>query len=54
MLSVYLDGELPSPWKEKLEEHVSGCPECAGRIGAYKSAAPVPADGEGADAGAAG
>ena len=37
MLSVYLDGELPSPWKEKLESHVSDCPLCAGRIKAYKS-----------------
>jgi len=36
MLSVYLDGELPSPWKEKLESHVSQCPECARRIEAYR------------------
>ena len=44
MLSVYLDGELPSPWREKLESHVSGCPECAARIEAYKRAVPTPAD----------
>jgi len=37
MLSVYLDGELPSPWREKLESHVSACPACAGRIKAYRS-----------------
>jgi hypothetical protein len=36
ILSVYFDNELASPWKEKLEEHVSGCPECAARLEAYK------------------
>jgi len=45
MLSVYLDGELPSPWKEKLESHVSGCPECAGRIKAYRNIALIPGGG---------
>jgi len=38
MLSVYLDGELPSPWREKLEGHVSGCTDCAGRIETYRIA----------------
>jgi hypothetical protein len=28
ILSVYHDRELPSPWKEKLEVHLAGCPEC--------------------------
>jgi hypothetical protein len=28
ILSVYADGELPSPWKEKLEAHVASCPAC--------------------------
>ena len=37
MISVYLDGELPSPWKEKLESHVSDCRECAERMEAYRS-----------------
>jgi anti-sigma factor RsiW len=36
ILSVYFDNELVSPWKEKLEEHVTGCPECAARLEAYK------------------
>jgi anti-sigma factor RsiW len=36
ILSVYFDNELASPWKEKLEEHVSGCPVCAARLEAYK------------------
>jgi hypothetical protein len=28
LLSVYLDGELPSPWKEKMEDHLASCPAC--------------------------
>jgi anti-sigma factor RsiW len=28
ILSVYMDGELPSPWKEKMENHLSECPAC--------------------------
>ena len=28
ILSVYHDCELPSPWKEKMEAHLAGCPEC--------------------------
>ncbi|MDR1178002.1 MAG: zf-HC2 domain-containing protein [Spirochaetaceae bacterium] len=36
VLSVYLDGELPSPWKEKMERHLSECAACRARLGAYK------------------
>jgi hypothetical protein len=36
MLSVYLDGELPSPWKEKMEKHLSVCPQCRERLSAYR------------------
>ncbi len=32
LLSVYLDGELPSPWKEKMEAHLSSCPVCAAEL----------------------
>lgn len=28
LLSIYMDGELPSPWKEKMEAHLAECPEC--------------------------
>ncbi|MDR0403554.1 MAG: hypothetical protein LBH35_08220 [Treponema sp.] len=38
ILSVYFDNELVSPWKEKLEEHLSRCPECGARLEAYKKA----------------
>jgi len=36
LLSVYFDGEMPSPWKEKMESHIAGCPECARRLEAYR------------------
>jgi len=32
LLSIYLDGELPSPWKEKMQEHISGCPACKAKL----------------------
>ncbi len=28
LLSAYYDGEVTSPWKEKIEEHIAGCAEC--------------------------
>jgi anti-sigma factor RsiW len=36
ILSVYLDGELPSPWKEKLESHLGQCPQCRQRLESYR------------------
>jgi anti-sigma factor RsiW len=36
IISVYLDGELPSPWKEKLETHLEGCPACGARLNRYR------------------
>ena len=36
LLSVYLDGELPSPWKEKMESHLAQCPACSQRLENYK------------------
>jgi anti-sigma factor RsiW len=32
MLSLYHDGELPLPWKQKLESHLSVCPDCSKRL----------------------
>lgn len=37
LLSVYLDGELPSPWREKLESHLASCLECTMRLDLYRS-----------------
>jgi hypothetical protein len=37
ILSVYLDGELPSPWQEKLESHLEGCLRCRERLETYRT-----------------
>jgi anti-sigma factor RsiW len=36
ILSLYHDGELPSPWKEKLGAHLASCPACAARLEGYR------------------
>ena len=36
ILSVYFDGELESPWKEKCEKHLENCPSCRERLEAYR------------------
>jgi hypothetical protein len=36
LLSVYFDGELSSPWKEKMEQHLESCPECRGLLENYR------------------
>lgn len=36
ILSLYHDGELPSPWKEKLETHLASCGECVSRLEGYR------------------
>jgi anti-sigma factor RsiW len=35
LLSSYMDGEVPSPWKEKMELHIAGCPSCSARVMEY-------------------
>ena len=47
LLSVYFDGELPSPWKEKMAAHIAGCPACARRLQAYRRVSLGKAAGEG-------
>jgi anti-sigma factor RsiW len=37
ILSVYLDGELPSPWKEEMEAHLARCPECRAKLEQYRT-----------------
>jgi len=32
ILSIYLDGELPSPWKEKLQVHLTQCEKCKEKL----------------------
>ncbi|MDR2541871.1 MAG: zf-HC2 domain-containing protein [Treponema sp.] len=36
LLSIYLDGELPSPWKEKMQEHFAQCPKCKEKLENFK------------------
>jgi len=36
LLSIYMDGELPSPWKEKMESHLSECSECREKFKNFK------------------
>jgi hypothetical protein len=53
LLSVYFDGELPSPWKEKMDLHVAGCASCARALEAYQSLSLKPSDADIAETGAA-
>jgi len=32
LFSIYVDGELPSPWKEKMESHFSQCSACVQKL----------------------
>jgi anti-sigma factor RsiW len=36
IISLYFDGELPSPWKEKLEVHLESCPGCRADLEGYR------------------
>jgi len=36
LLSIYMDGELPSPWKEKMESHLSECSVCGEKFKNFK------------------
>jgi anti-sigma factor RsiW len=37
LVSAYVDGEVPSPWRERLEEHVSSCSDCAALAASFVS-----------------
>ena len=34
-ISLYFDGELPSPWNEKMEIHLKSCDECRAILEGY-------------------
>lgn len=36
LLSAWLDGEVPSPWRESVERHVSSCSDCARAVDTMK------------------
>jgi anti-sigma factor RsiW len=35
LLSAYADGEVPSPWRERIAEHLASCESCAALVAAY-------------------
>lgn len=36
LVSAYVDGEVPNPWKKRLEEHFTSCPKCAALAARYR------------------
>jgi anti-sigma factor RsiW len=36
LLSSFLDGEVPSPWKERIEKHLDSCTRCSEKLEAYR------------------
>ena len=36
LYSAYVDGELESPWKEKIEAHLASCEKCSVIVDSYK------------------
>ncbi|WP_461255292.1 anti-sigma factor family protein [Treponema sp. R80B11-R83G3] len=36
LLSIYVDGELPSPWDEKMDSHLKECPTCRRKVENFK------------------
>jgi len=39
LLSAYVDGEVPSPWNERVAEHLTTCRSCASVVAGYASLA---------------
>ena len=37
IISLYLDEELPSPWKEKMETHLESCAQCRSVLAGYRN-----------------
>jgi anti-sigma factor RsiW len=37
IISLYVDGELPSPWDEKMEAHLESCEKCRSTLARYRS-----------------
>lgn len=53
ILSAYFDGEVPDPWKTRLEGHIASCPACRGRLEGFSALrAPLAADAASAPAAA--
>jgi len=39
LLSAYFDGEVPSPWRERIAEHLASCADCAAVVAGYEELA---------------
>ena len=37
LLSAFLDNEIPSPWKERIELHLGKCADCSEKVEALRS-----------------
>jgi len=37
LLTAYVDNEVPSPWKERIEMHLGQCERCANRVAQYRA-----------------
>jgi hypothetical protein len=37
IISLYLDGELPSPWDGKFEAHLESCEKCRAALAGYRN-----------------
>ncbi len=37
LLSAFVDGEVPSPWRERIVEHLSACLACSGAVSRFSS-----------------
>ena len=35
LISAFVDGEVPSPWRERIEEHLASCGDCASLASGY-------------------
>ncbi|HUX37584.1 MAG TPA: zf-HC2 domain-containing protein [Rectinemataceae bacterium] len=35
-MSAWTDGEVPSPWKERISDHLASCADCADRVAGFR------------------
>ena len=49
LISAWVDGEVPSPWKERIAAHVATCADCAARVARYRRLSGLLSEGAPAD-----
>ena len=37
LLSAFVDDEIPSPWKERMEIHMAGCGKCSRKVESFRT-----------------